>query len=206
MRRALATVAAAVPVAFMLLTLALGAAWEGYDPIRDTQSELGAVDSPVRWVMNLAGFLVLGLAILAFAAAYRAAFPAATLATVLIAIAGGGMVIVAFLPCDAGCVDVTAIGRLHGWFSAPGAIALPAAAMISARVLAVDGRLGVPWQLGSFFAGLIGMLSGPVVAADLFPGASGFIQRIGMWATLAWMAALAWRLRTLEPVRRLTFA
>lgn len=52
------------------------------------------------------------------------------------------MVVVGFLPCDAGCVDVTATGWLHGAFSALGAIGLPLAMMISARVFRVDGRFG----------------------------------------------------------------
>ena len=55
--------------------LTLGALQAGYDPIRDTQSELGAVDAPYRWVMNVAGFMGLGLSLLAFAIAYRMVLP-----------------------------------------------------------------------------------------------------------------------------------
>ncbi|WP_156163855.1 DUF998 domain-containing protein [Demequina maris] len=199
--RGLATVAAVVPPAFVALTLALGVAWDGYDPVRDTQSELGAVGSPVRWAMNLGGFAVLGLGILAFAAAYGKAFAgaAATVAVVLLAAAGVGMVVVAFLPCDAGCVDVTATGRLHGWFSAPGAIGLPAAAMLTARVVAVDGRLGPRWPGWSFGIGLASLASGPVIAADLLPEAGGALQRLGMWLALGWMSAFAWTMRGLAP-------
>jgi hypothetical protein len=52
---------------------------------------------------------------------------AKTLATGLLVIAGAGMVVVGFFPCDAGCVDVTTTGRLHSVFSMPGAIGLPVA-------------------------------------------------------------------------------
>jgi Protein of unknown function (DUF998) len=58
------------PVFYLVLVTVLGMLWDGYDPIRDTQSELGAVDSPYRQVRNLAGFMGLGVSILAFAAAY----------------------------------------------------------------------------------------------------------------------------------------
>jgi hypothetical protein len=88
-----------------VLVAVLGLLWDGYDPIRDTQSELGALDSPYRLVMNLAGFMGLGVSILTFAAAYYlllAPSAAKVLATGLLAIAGLGMVVVGFAnPSDA---------------------------------------------------------------------------------------------------------
>jgi hypothetical protein len=67
-RRALALIGVVGPVGYLVLVTVLGMLWDGYDPIRDTQSELGAVDSPYRLVMNLAGFMGLGVSILACAA------------------------------------------------------------------------------------------------------------------------------------------
>jgi Protein of unknown function (DUF998) len=115
-RRALALIGMIGPVLYILLVTALGLLSEGYDPVRDTQSELGAVDSPYQGLMNIAGFMGLGVSILAFSAAYflllRKGF-VTTLAAGLLAIAGVGMVVVGFFPCDASCVDVTRTGRLH---------------------------------------------------------------------------------------------
>ena len=48
-RRALALVGAVGPVGYLVLVTVLGLLWDGYDPIRDTQSELGALDSPTGW-------------------------------------------------------------------------------------------------------------------------------------------------------------
>jgi Protein of unknown function (DUF998) len=119
-RRALALIGMIGPVLYILLVTALGLLSEGYDPVRDTQSELGAVDSPYQGLMNIAGFMGLGVSILAFSAAYflllRKGF-VTTLAAGLLAIAGVGMVVVGFFPCDASCVDVTRRGRLHSVFS-----------------------------------------------------------------------------------------
>ena len=53
--RVLALVGVVGPAGFLVLVTVLGMLWDGYDPIRDTQSELGAVDAPYRLVMNLAG-------------------------------------------------------------------------------------------------------------------------------------------------------
>ena len=147
--------------------------------------------------MNLAGFMGLGVCILAFAAAYwllLASSWAKVLATGLLAIAGLGMVVVGFFPCDAGCVDVTATGRLHSVFSMPGAIGLPAAAMVSALVFRRDGRLGTAWQLVSFWLGLAALVSGPLIAAELVGGVDGLVQRAAMWAPLVWMVAVSIRL------------
>lgn len=113
----LAAVAAVTPLLYIGLTLVLGATWPGYDPVRDTQSELGALDAPLAPVMNVAGFMGLGVAILCFAGAYALTLKGGWMrwaAVVLLAIAGIGMVVVGFFPCDPGCVDVTTGGRLHG--------------------------------------------------------------------------------------------
>ena len=162
-------------------------------------SELGAVDSAYRTPMNVAGFVGIGLSILAFSAAYGLVLKPSTakiLALVLLAVAGVGMMVVGF-PRDAGCIDVTGTGRLHSLFSMPGAIGLPAASMLSAPAFRVDGRFGRAWQLASFWLGLIAIATGPIVAAELLPGADGLVQQVGMGTSLAWMAAVSWRLRAL---------
>ena len=198
--QALALVAAIGPIAYVGLTVILGLMWEGYSPIRDTQSELGAVDSPYRLVMNVAGFMGLGLCILSFAAAYwlllRPSW-AKAVALVGLVVAGTGMVVVGFFPCDAGCLDVTATSRYHSLFSMPGAVGLPLAAMISSLAFRFDGRLGAGWQTASFWLGLLSLASGPLIALDLFEGVGGLVQRAAMWTPLAWMTAVSLRLRSI---------
>ena len=200
--RPLAFVAAIGPIAFIALTIVLGLLWDGYDVIRDTQSELGAVNSPHRWVMNVGGFMGLGLCILAFAGAYgfvlHGRWPK-VIALFLLVVAGVGMITVGFFPCDADCVDITQTGRLHGVFSAPGAIGLPVAAMLSSLVFRIDGRFGAGWQLVSFWGGLLALLSGPIIAAELFPEWNGLLQRAAMWPPLLWMSAVSVRLLVLIP-------
>ena len=195
--RALAVAAAVGPVAYIVLTIVLGLQWDGYNPLRDTQSELGAVDSPYRHVMNVGGFMALGVWILAFAAAYAMVLRRSwvkTLVAVLLVVAGVGMIVVGFFPCDAGCVDVTRTGRLHGLWSAPGAFGLSAAAMISSQVFRLDGRFSTPWQFASFWGGALSLAIGPVVGADLLPEWNGLLQRSGMWLAILWMAAVSARL------------
>jgi hypothetical protein len=88
------------------------------------------------------------------------------------------MVVVGFFPCDPGCVDITGTSRLHSVFSMPGAIGLPAAAMLSALVFRSDGRFSVAWQVVSFWLGLAALVSGPLIAAEVLQGANGLLQRV----------------------------
>jgi len=198
--RFLAVVGIMGPVFYVGLVTLLGLLWDGYDPISQTQSELGAVDAPHGLLMNVAGFMGLGVVILAFAGAYFLVLrggPWKLLAVAFLVLAGLGMVTVGFFPCDAGCVDLTRTGELHSTFSMPGAIGLPAAAMLSAPVFRDDGRFGTSWQVVSFVLGLLALASGPIVAAELLTGYDGLLQRAAMWTPILWMSAVSVRLSAL---------
>jgi hypothetical protein len=198
--RILTLVGIAGPICYIGFVSLLGLLWAGYDPIKQTQSELGAVDAPHGLLMNVAGFMALGVVILAFAAAYHLVLrPSAWrwAAAGLMVLAGVGMVTVGFFPCDAGCVDVTRTGELHSTFSMPGAIGLPAAVMLSSLAFRSDGRLGPAWQLTSLLLGLATLASGPIVAADLLSDHLGLLQRAGMWTPVLWMSAVSLRLHAM---------
>lgn len=202
MARPLALIGLAGPPAYVVLVTALGLLWAGYDPVRDTQSLLGAVDSPYGLVMNVAGFMGVGISILAFAVAYHLVLwrsASAAIATGLLLVAGASMFVVGFFPCDAGCVDVTRIGRLHSTFSMPGAIALPVAAVVSSLAFRSDGRFGRAWRTSSFVLGLVTLAAGPMIGAELFDGINGLLQRAGMWPVLGWVSAVSAKLLLLHP-------
>ncbi len=187
-------VAIAGPVFYVVVTTVLGLAWTGYDPVRQTQSELGSVGAPHAAIMNFAGFSLLGVVLLVFAYVFRSSIPGGAgtwFATLLIVIAGLGMGVVGFFPCDPGCIDVTATGRLHATFSMPGAIGLPLAMMISPGLFRSDGRFGRRWQVASFVVGALGLMSGPVIAAGLLDDVDGLLQRAAMWLPLLWTSAVA---------------
>jgi len=194
------------PISYVVFVTLLGLAWAGYDPVRQTQSELGAVDAPHGPLMNVAGFMGLGITILAFVAAFVRivrASPWKLLAAAALIVAGLGMVTVGFFPCDAGCLDVTRTSELHSTFSMPGAIGLPVALTLSAMAFRRDGRFGTAWQVGSLWLGLLALSSGPIVAADLLPDAAGLLQRGAMWAPILWISAVSARLWVIaEPATR----
>lgn len=185
------------PAWCIALTVVLGMLWPSYDPVRQTQSELGSVGAPHAAVMNVLGFGGLGLAIAAFAAlvsARVAPSPWRTLVVAALVVASAGLVLVAAFPCDAGCVDVTGTGQMHGTVSAMAAIGLPVAVALGAGALRDDARFGTAWLATSAVIGVVSLAAGPLIASDGVP-APGLLQRAAMWLPLAWVAATAWRLR-----------
>ncbi|MDP3980558.1 MAG: DUF998 domain-containing protein [Chlamydiota bacterium] len=180
------------PIIYFTLLSVLGLLWEGYDPISTGMSEIGAVDSPYRNVMNYFGFSLLGLWILAFSFGFKAYFNkhlSINIAFILLLTGGTSMFLVGFFPCDAQCIDVTIVGHLHSISSTVPAIMMPVAAMVSADFISrVWGKL---WGYISFYLGLLSMASGPMMFIARFNSFSGLIQRLGMGFSLFWMVLIS---------------
>jgi hypothetical membrane protein len=196
LRFLLAAGLAGPPAYFVLLTV-LGLLWDGYSPVRDTMSELGAAGSPYRTLMNVAGFMGLGVVVLLFGAAYFMATQrslSSALVVACLAVAGSFMIAVGFFPCDPGCVDVTTTGKLHSLTSVPQAIALPLAAVASSSVFLRDDRFGSGWALWSFWTGALALASGPVMSLETAQPVIGLLQRTGIGLSLAWVTAVSSRL------------
>ena len=178
------------PVYYFVLLSILGLLWDGYDPISQSMSEIGAVDSPYRHIMNFLGFSLLGIAILCFGAVYSNEFDHSIgqkISFYSIMIAGLFMFAVGFLPCDAGCIDVTRIGKLHSIASVIPAVFLPFAAITSGNVVANQPNWGRKWGYLSFYMGLFSMASGPVMFLSATEPYLGVIQRLGIGLSLLWV-------------------
>ena len=122
---------------FMLLTF-LGLLWEGYNPITTGMSEIGALDSPFRDIMNYLGFSLLGISIIIFSFGFKLYFKnivQLNIAYVLLVIGGIFMFLVGFFPCDPQCIDVTLNGQLHSITSTIPAIFLALTAIVLAYPL-----------------------------------------------------------------------
>lgn len=106
----------------------------------------------------------------------------------------GPLVAVGFTPCDAGCVDVTTTGRWHSILSAPGAIGVSLAMVASGAAFRIDGRFSVRWQVASVTLGALALLSGPLIALEVFRGFGGLLQRAAMGVAMAWVCMVGIRL------------
>lgn len=176
---------------FILLTL-LGMLWAGYNPISTGMSEIGAVGSPFKDIMNYLGFSLLGLSIILFSIGLRAFFKRGwqiTASYILFLLSGVFMFLVGFFPCDAQCIDLTLAGRMHSIVSTIPAILMPLAIILSAHPL--SKHFGKRWGHASFYLGIVSMLSGPLMLSGVFDSYSGIIQRAGLGISLLWMAVLS---------------
>jgi len=97
------------PIFFFTLLTILGLMWEGYNPISTGMSEIGAVDSPFKNIMNYLGFSLLGFFIIIFSIGFKIYFtknPQLAVGSIFLLIGGVFMFSVGFFPCDSQCIDI----------------------------------------------------------------------------------------------------
>lgn len=182
------------PIIYFLLLTILGALWTGYNPITQSMSEIGGVVSPYKNIMNVFGFSLLGIFIALFAFGFKNEFKdklAIKIGFMFLLISGAFMFLVGFFPCDAGCIDVTATGRLHSITSTPPSIFMPLAAIFAASVFTSAPGWGKKWGYASFILGILSMSAGPIMFLPSAINYMGLIQRIGIGLSLIWMFVVA---------------
>jgi hypothetical protein len=176
------------PIFFFTLLTILGLMWAGYNPISTGMSEIGAVDSPFKNIMNYLGFSLLGIFIVIFCIGFIAYFKRnlqLVIPYISLVIGGIFMFLVGFLPCDPQCIDITLTGQLHSITSTIPAILIPVAAIFSAYP--ISRYWGNKWGYISFFLGVLSMSAGPIMFIEGLTIYSGLIQRLGTGLSLFWI-------------------
>jgi hypothetical protein len=195
MKKSICLILAIFPIYYYTLNLILGQMWNGYNPISQSMSEIGAVDSPYRHQMNFLGFSMIGVSFLIFAYLYHLEFKASllrNLSLTFIITAGVSMFLVGFLPCDVGCINETSTGYLHSITATIPAILMPIAAILSAQVITL--KWNKQWGLFSFIIGVLSLLSGPIMFLSQSLQYLGLIQRIGMGLSMMWVSAISFKI------------
>jgi hypothetical protein len=176
------------PVFFFTILTILGLMWSDYNPVITGMSEIGAIDSPFKDLMNYLGFSLLGIFIIIFSIGFKVYFKKnlqMTIVSILLLIGGIFMFTVGFFPCDPQCIDVSLIGELHSITSIIPAIIIPAAAMFSAYP--ISKIWGKNWGYLSFFLGILSLVSGPIMFLESLNNFAGLIQRLGIGFSLLWI-------------------
>jgi hypothetical membrane protein len=166
---------------FVVVFLVDGSVHAGYDPIRDTVSELAI--GPGGWI-QVASFIVTGLLMIAFATTLRQALDS-TWAAILIGLYGAGLVVSGVFVTDpVPSSTPTVHGTGHNLVSLVVFGGLTAASFVVARHRwALLSRIvGV---LVPLFFVLMGAVGGP---------ATGLLQRIAIVVGWAWVAFVSIRL------------
>jgi hypothetical membrane protein len=152
-------------------------------------SELGEAGAPYALVMN-AGFMLLGLLMIVFAFALHGGIgEGSKIGPALVAFAGISLVMVAFFPCDPGCIDISVTGTLHSITATISAIAMVLGVLAISQRLHNDDTL----RRYSKYSQATGIVAG-IVSLLLFSAAfekyMGAIQRISMAVPLLWMEVM----------------
>lgn len=176
------------PIFFFITLTILGLLWNGYNPITTGMSEIGAVDSPFKDIMNYLGFSLLGFTIIVFAIGFKIYFNVdlqPKIGYIFVLVGGIFMFSVGFLPCDSQCIDVTLTGELHSLTSMFSAILIPLGIMISAYP--ISKKWGKIWGYSSFCFGILSLTSGPIMFIEVLNTFTGLIQRLGIGLSLLWI-------------------
>ncbi len=183
------------PIFYFSLLTVLGFMWKDYNPISTSMSEIGAVDSPFKDVMNYFGFSLLGLSIMLFSFEFKHHFnkiSQSTIVFILLILGGIGMFLVGFFPCDPGCIDVTRTGRLHSISSTIPALLIPFAVILSAKP--ISRKWSKNWGYLSFCLGILSMSAGPLIFVKSIENFSGLIQRLGIGFSLSWIVLVSFKI------------
>jgi len=183
------------PIFYFVLLTILGIIWNGYNPISTGMSEIGAIDSPFKNIINYFGFSLLGLTIISFSFGFKSYFKnnfQLKIAFILLLLGGIFMFIVGFFPCDSMCIDVSLTGKLHSITSTIPALLIPLAAMFSAYP--ITKRWGKKWGYISFYLGILSMASGPIMFIESLDLFSGLIQRLGIGFSLLWIMLISFKI------------
>lgn len=192
LRRGLAACGIVAAAWFPLVVATLGALRPGYDHVADVLSKLGQVGSPNAWAMNTLGFGALGVLTLGFARAMHHRFPQVKAAAALLALGGAGILAVALLPCDPGCVETSALGRWHSPAAGVAATGMVLAVLLYARAWWDDPA----WRehaRRTLVLGVPSLVAGAMYTSRQFPAWMGGLQRLALAGPLLWMAWTGWR-------------
>jgi hypothetical membrane protein len=187
----------AAPILFFLTAGILGMITPGYDPVTQLISELGESGAPYAGVMNLLGFGVTGVLLMAFAPGLFMALGKNRVAAAgcgFVAIAGILFLAMAFISCDRGCIPVTPEGGLHLILGLFAAIAAVAASVLLAWPMRNSGRWGRIWQY-SILTGILILIVLPLFIS--FGDLAGLLQRVLVGIIFLWLEVLAIRVMTL---------
>jgi len=163
-------------------------------------SELGAVDAPHSILMNVFGFQLLGVFMIAYGfGLYQGISKGwdSKIGVIFIVIAGASMVAVGFFPCDPGCVNVSPTGFGHVITSMIPAIAMPFGIFFVMFRLRKDSQWQGYW-LFSLAITIIAIILSPLAMVPYFGPWVGVLQRIGIGVPLFWMEVMSIKLLRLS--------
>ncbi len=164
--------------------VAFGYRWDDYRASRDFISELGAAGAPDAGTVNLT-FLLAGALFVATCAAIAARTRRGYVHLALASLVGWSYVVVAFVPCDAGCpAEGSSAQGLHNAVGALGYLGGGLGLLLAAPT-ASPGRHAPSWLAAT--AGLCAIGGLVAMGAPELADVRGAAQRVVEAAVFAWL-------------------
>ncbi len=188
------------PIIYVIVLTVLGLLWSGYNPVTQYMSELGAVDAPHSTIMNVLGFQLLGIFMIAFGfGLYRGLSKGWTsrIGIAIIIVGGISLIAVGFFPCDSGCINVSPIGVGHMITATMSSISFTVGMLITSLSLRKDSRWQSYWIFTMTFS-IVAILISPLPMFPPFKTWAGLLQRIGIGLPLFWMVVMGIKLLRLS--------
>lgn len=189
------------PIYYVTLIAILGFMWEGYNPISQLMSELGAINSPFSPIAQFLGFSAMGIVIFIFSFVLYSNIErdwSLRIGMLLLIIAGISLVLVGFFPCDAGCIDVTETGRMHSLTAIIPAIAMPTGMFFFVSPMKTDEKWESKWWQITLSLAMISLLLAPLGMLENIDQYQGIVQRIGITFPLLWIGIISIKLFKLQ--------
>jgi hypothetical protein len=205
-QRGLTLCGAVAPVVFTAAWVTAGLVQKGYSVWQEDISALAALDAEHPWIM-IDGLAAAGSLTIAFAAGLSYRIPRSRTASALVALAGLGLIALAFLRNDCSaqtdpCKDRIAAGAVswhhhaHDVLSGPVFAAAVVAPLLLAARFRADDRVKAlaPYSIAT--AAVVAVIFA-VGGLDAFPAWDGVVQRAGVSVAFLWMELTALRLFSL---------
>jgi hypothetical membrane protein len=207
----LGRLAMAGPIAFTIAWLVGGLVQDEYRLRQEDISALAATDAQHAWIM-ITGFVLVGLGTVALAAGLASTlrYPSAAIGSVLLMIAGLGLIVVGLARNDcsselpacaarAEAGEVSLHDQVHDNVSLVLFLALIAAPLVFARAFGRDDRWR-PVRTYSIATGLLGFALLGLYVIGSAGTWNGLVQRIFVSVLLVWIALIGFRLSRVEQV------
>jgi len=184
------------PILYTIVLIIVGLLRPSYNHVTQYMSELGEVGGPHAIIMNIAGFFMLGLLMIAFASGLHRGISerrGSKLGPALIAVAGAGAALIAIFPVNPSSVNPPLTGMMHGVSAMTLGVGMTLAPFAIANRLKHDQRWK-GYRSYSLATGVVTAVAGFIFFSIHPEGWMGLLQRVALGVPLLWMEVMAIRL------------
>jgi len=183
------------PIFFIILLTVLGVLWQGYSPIIQFMSEIGAVGSPYSPIMQFGGFSLLGLVWIDFCILLILELKRTWISNVsigLLLLGSVAMFLVGFFRCDVSCINITFSGKIHSMLAMISNIAFVFGMLVLHFQICKDERFSKGLVTVLLIMTIVSNILSPLIMLPQLKAVTGLVQRAGIFLPLIWTTIISY--------------